>query len=147
MRHGPALRSVAGLFVLAVAVLAGSCSASAPNTPASQVPQPSAQPGDVISWSEAAASIGQTITVEGPVTQVGKGLGPHGPALLVYVGADPSDPQRFVAVIPTKVLKRLSIGQREQLSGALVRVTGTIVSYRGAATIVLKSPHQLRIQQ
>ena len=147
MRRGPALRSVAGLFVLAVAVLAGSCSASAPNTPASQVPQPSAQPGDVISWSEAAASMGQTITVEGPVTQVGKGLGPHGPALLVYVGADPSDPQRFVAVIPTKVLKQLSVDQREQLSGALVRVTGTIVSYHGAATIVVASPRQLRIEQ
>jgi hypothetical protein len=147
MRHGSALRSIVGLFVLAVAVFVGSCSASSPSPPASQAPQPSAQPGDVISWSEAAASVGQTITVEGPVTQVSKGLGPHGPALLVYVGADPSDPQRFVAVIPTKVLKQLSVDQREQLSGALVRVTGTIVSYRGAATIVVKSARQLRIQQ
>jgi hypothetical protein len=147
MRRAAAVRSIVGLFVLAVAISVGSCSASSPSSPASQVPQPSAQPGDVISWSEAAASIGQTITVEGPVAELGKGAGPHGPALLVYVGADPSDPQRFVVVIPAKVLKQLSVDERQRLSGALIRVTGTIVRYRGAATIVAKSPRQLRIEQ
>lgn len=140
------VRSIIGLLVLAVVVTAGSCSASSPSSPPSQAPQPSAQPGDVISWGEAAASIGQTLAVEGPVTQVGKGLGPTGPALLVYVGADPSDPERFVVVIPTSVVNQLSADARERLSGGLVRVTGTIVKFRGAATVVVKSPRQLHIQ-
>lgn len=146
MRYTTAMRSVAVLFVVAVAVLAGSCSASSPSTPASQVPQPAAQPGDVIGWGEAAASIGQTLTVEGPVSELHRGLGPYGPALLVYVGADPSDPQRFVVVIPVKVLKQLSANDRERLSGALLRATGTIIRYRGAATIVVRSSRQLHIQ-
>jgi hypothetical protein len=146
MRHGAAVRIVVALFVLLVVAFVGSCSASAPTAPASPAPQPSAQPGDVISWGEAAASIGQSITVEGPVTQVARGLGPHGQAVLVYVGADPSDPQRFVIVIPITVFKGLSADQRAQLPGALVRATGLIIRYRGAATIVVQSPSKLRIQ-
>ena len=73
-------------------------------------------------------------------------LGPHGPAVLVYVGADPSDPQRFVIVIPITVFKRLSADQQERLPGALVRASGTIISYSGAATIVVQSPRQLQIR-
>jgi hypothetical protein len=146
MNYGAAMRYVVGLLVVAVIVSVGSCSASSPSSPASQVPQPAAQPGDVVSWGEAAASIGQTLTVEGPVSELHRGLGPHGPALLVYVGADPSDPQRFVVVIPVKVLKQLSANDRERLSGALLRATGTIIRYRGAATIVVQSSRQLHIQ-
>ena len=142
----PPVRAIVALFVLAVVVFVGSCSVSSPSSPASPAPQPSAQPGDVISWGEAAASMGQTITVEGPVTHVARGLGPHGPAVLVYVGADPSDPQRFVIVIPITVFKRLSADQQERLPGALVRASGTIISYSGAATIVVQSPRQLQIR-
>lgn len=146
MTRRAAVRVIAGWFVLGVVIVAGSCSASSPSSPASPAPQPSAQPGDVISWGEAAASIGQSITVEGPVTHLARGLGPHGPAVLVYVGADPSDAQRFVIVIPMTVFRRLSTDQQERLPGALVRATGLIIRYRGAATIVVQSPQDLRIQ-
>jgi len=145
MRGSAAARLGTGLLLLTLVVAAAACSPSSePVLPAA--PPPSAHPGDVISWGEAAASIGQTITVEGPVTSVRKGQGPGGPALFVTVGVDPSDPQRFVAVIPYKVLRDFSTAKRERLPGGLVRVTGTIVKYDGAATIILRSPRQLHVQ-
>ena len=145
MRWSATLKALIGALVLALAGAAASCTAS-PQPVLPPAPAPSAHPGDVISWGEAASSIGQTVTVEGPVTRVGKGQGPGGPALLVTVGLDPSDPQRFVAVIPLKVLRAIPAANRERLAGGLVRVTGKIVKYNGAATIVMHSPRQLHVQ-
>jgi hypothetical protein len=142
----PVARAIVALFVVAVIFFVGSCSVSSPSPAASPAPQPSAQPGDVISWGEAAASIGQSITVEGPVTHLARGLGPHGQAVLVYVGADPADPQRFVIVIPITVFRRLSADQQERLPSALVWASGTIIRYRGAATIVVELPRNLQIR-
>ena len=137
----------AGILVLLAlgVVMLASCAGSSSNTPTPQPPQ-SAQPGDVISWGEAGSSIGQKLTVEGAVTHVGKGRGPHGPALVVDVGADPSDPGRFMVVIPKKVADRLTVSERERLPGAFVRVTGKIVTFKGVATIVARSPAQIRIR-
>jgi hypothetical protein len=107
----------------------------------------SAQPGDVISWSEADASVGQTLTVEGPVASSGRGRGPGGAALLLNVGLDAPDPSRFVAIVPLAIYRRLSADTRAQLDVGIVRVTGKIIGFRGASAIVVTRPADLRLGQ
>jgi len=107
----------------------------------------SAQPGDVISWSEADSSVGQTLTVEGPVASSTRGRGPGGPALLLNVGLDAPDPSRFVAIVPLAIYRRLSADTRAQLDVGIVRVTGKIIGFRGASAIVVTRPGDLRLGQ
>jgi predicted small lipoprotein YifL len=139
------------LAVLLLAVVATAIAACGGNGPATASPAPSqiesAQPSDVISWSEAAASVGQTLTVEGPVVSSTAGRGPGGAALLLNVGLDAPDPSRFVAIVPLAIYRRLSANTRAQLDIALVRVTGTIIGFRGASAIVVARRADLRLAQ
>ena len=118
--------------------------ASASPTP-SQIE--SAQPGDVISWSEAASSVGQTLMVEGPVASSARGRGPGGPAILLNIGLPAPSTSRFVAIVPLAVYRRLPADTRDQLDVALVRVAGKIINYRGATAIVVARPADLRLAQ
>lgn len=142
---------LAVLLVTVMATAVAACGANGAGGPATASPAPgqieSAQPGDVISWSEAAASVGQTLTVEGPVASSSRGRGPGGAALLLNVGLDAPDPSRFVAIVPLAVYRQLSTDMRAQLDVALVRVTGKIISFRGASAIVVARRTDLRLAQ
>lgn len=139
------------LAVLLLAVVAPAIAACGGNGPATASPTSSqiesAQPGDVISWSEAASSIGQTLTVEGPVASSARGRGPNGAAQLLNLGLGAPNPSRFVAIVPLAIYRQLSAAQRAQLGVALVRVTGKIIGFRGASAIVVARRADLRLAQ
>jgi DNA/RNA endonuclease YhcR with UshA esterase domain len=125
-------------------------SAAAPSgSAASEAPAPSAQPHSlqVIGWSEAADRVGETVAVEGPVVSVDHGTGPTGPAYLLNIGLAAPDPSRFVAVIPDARAKKFSQSPAAAFDGALVRVTGRVVSFGGVAAIVVRSPKDIKAIQ
>lgn len=134
------------LLLAASAVCVGACGGGS-GASASPGEGESAQPGDVISWSEAASSVGQTLTVEGPVVSASVGRGLGGAALILNIGLGAPNTSRFVAIVPLAIYRRLSADTRAQLSVALVRVSGTIIGFRGATAIVVARRADLRLSQ
>jgi len=152
-RAGVLAIALAALLAPALSTAVAACGGSTggAGSAASVAPTPSqiesAQPGDVISWSEAATSVGQTLMVEGPVASTARGRGPGGPAILLSIGLPAPSTSRFVAIVPLAVYRRLPADTRDQLDVALVRVAGKIINYRGATAIVVARPADLRLAQ
>jgi hypothetical protein len=85
------------------------------------------------------------LTVEGPVQSAGPSALGDG-AIVLDVGLAAPDPSRFIVVIPKSALKKFPASPAGHYSGQLIRATGKIVTYDGAAAIVVHSPSMLATQ-
>jgi len=102
---------------------------------------PEAQ-SDAIPATKASEYIGQTKSVVGTVTEVHQATQSNGkPTYLNFERAYPNHP--FSAVIFEGGLHLFKHAPRS-FEGNRVRVTGTIVSYKGKPQIVVKSPEQIQ---
>jgi DNA/RNA endonuclease YhcR with UshA esterase domain len=136
-------------LALSVTALAGCGGAALTTTPTVASPTslpPSITEGSVISWSEAASRIGQTVTVEGPVISADY-IDTTGSSLLLNVGLAAPDSSRFLIVMPAAVRREFAQSPDVLYVGRLVRVIGKIEQYRGLAAITIRSPKAISTAQ
>lgn len=138
---------LASLLCVAAVLLVAACGGddSSPS-PSRTEPTPTFETGETISWGEAVARLNKVRTVEGPVVSLKESGSGDSAVLLVNVGLDAPDPARFVLIVPASVQAKYDHPLADRIDGALIRVTGRIREYEGAASITLDSPKDLKIQ-
>jgi hypothetical protein len=130
----------AAVLVLAALFLAA-CSSSGSVVPAGTVTPGPLESNGPISWSEASSRVGESLTVQGPVTSTGDdGAGD----VVLNVGAPASDPSRLAVVIPKEALAKFPADPAAAYDGQLVTVTGLIEDRDGTATIVVTSRKDIK---
>jgi DNA/RNA endonuclease YhcR with UshA esterase domain len=95
--------------------------------------------GTVISWAEAAAYEGQTVTVEGRVVDT------YNSGKVALLNFDPDFRTTFKVAIFPDVWPLFPAPPEEYYRDKLVRVTGQIKMYQNAPEIVVERPDQIEI--
>jgi hypothetical protein len=129
----PARRAGRPITLAMLAVIAACMFASAPSSAIAQQPR-------VVSDSQAAQYVGQTVTVEGTVAQVS--VSRRSNTTFLNFG------QRYPHHTFTAVIFRSAAAQfpnPQQWEGKRVRVTGEVRLYQGRPEIVIEEPRQLAL--
>ena len=100
---------------------------------------------DTISWDEAADHIGDYATVEGRVVSTHYARTSRGQPTFLNVGKPYPDKDRFTVVIWGEDRSDFDDSPEDTYRGKLIRVSGTIDSYKGVPQIKAKSPDQIKI--
>ena len=140
---GRSARLAAALATVCLALAGlGLAACSAPKPAPQLTAKDTIGPNGPISWSEAQARIGEQVTAEGPVTSVTTAGGD----VLLNLGADAPDPSRLVVLIPSSAKARFAADPKTAYVDQLVLVVGTVEERDGVATIVVKSPADLKTE-
>jgi len=122
--------------VLAATVSCGESKETRQGTSASQ---------PVISWEKAAPHVGQNVVLEGPVVSAHFARTSKGQPTFLNLGKPHPDPGRFTVVIWGSSRGRFSGAPEDLYRGKLIRVSGTITTYRGAPQIIADGPEDIEI--
>ncbi len=85
------------------------------------------------------------MTVEGPVAGTAYAQSSRGSPTFLNLGRDYPDPDRCTIIIWVPNRGKFPSAPEDAFRGETIRVTGTVVVYRGGAQIEVKSPGQIEI--
>ena len=127
-------RTVMMLTLLVFALLAGGCRKDSGGKTAGVIP-----------WDKAAGHMGDYATVEGRVVDTHYAASSKGSPTFLNVGKPYPDKDRFTVVIWGRNRAEFDGSPERTYRGKLIRVSGTISSYKGSTQIEAESPDQIEI--
>jgi endonuclease/exonuclease/phosphatase family metal-dependent hydrolase len=92
-----------------------------------------------VAWQDARPMVGQVAFVFGKVIDV------HTSGRITFINFDERRPARFAGVIFTENLKNFSRPPAELYRGKLVRILGTVSTFRNAPQVVITTPDQIEV--
>jgi hypothetical protein len=104
---------------------------------------PEACPG-AIAWDQAAAHVGQVVTVQGPVMGGTFASESRGQPTFLDIGRAYPDPTRFSVVIWIPNRANFSAPPEELYSGQTICVTGQVTLYNGSAEMEIIGPEDIQ---
>lgn len=101
-------------------------------------PTPPGPPTSVVSWKDAGAFLGQTVTIEGRIVDT------HDTGAITFLNFSSSRDQ-FVAVVFAADYGNFPQPPVELYKGKKVWLTGKVTEHKGAPQIIVKSPEQIEV--
>ncbi|MFZ6027980.1 MAG: hypothetical protein ACOYYS_09705 [Chloroflexota bacterium] len=99
-----------------------------------------------ITWDEAGAYVGESVTLCGPVMGAHFAESSKGQPTFLNIGENYPNPDRFTVVIWAQDRHKFPGKPEGIYSGQEICVTGTIEEYDGALEIIVTGPEQIAIQ-
>ncbi len=109
-----------------------------PGVESTPTPTPPSPPMSVISWKDAGAHLGQTITIEGRIVDT------HDTGAITFLNFSSSRDQ-FVAVVFAEDYGAFPQPPAELYKGKKIWLTGKVTEHQGTPQVVVKSPQQIEV--
>ena len=100
---------------------------------------------DGISWQNALAHVGESVTIVGPVAGTAYARSSNGSPTFLNIGVDYPDNGRFTVVIWDDDRGRFPSPPEDMYAGKNIAVTGVVKKYKGSAQIIVSSPDQIQV--
>lgn len=102
-------------------------------------------PAGAISWEDARAHVGETVTIYGPVTRSKYASTSNGSPTFIDIGASYPSDNRVTMTIWGKSRSAFPSSPEGMYNGKTVCVTGEVYLYKGVCNIEVTSPSQIQV--